>query len=59
MYFEIFKNAGLVGAQWRWRLRAANNEKIASGGSYRNKQDCLRAIELLKSTNASTPVKEI
>jgi uncharacterized protein YegP (UPF0339 family) len=46
-----------TGGQWRWRLRAANNEIIASGESYRNKQDCLAAIALVKSTNANTPTK--
>jgi uncharacterized protein YegP (UPF0339 family) len=44
--------------QWRWQLLAANNRIIAaSGESYYNKQDCLSAIQLVKSsTNA--PVKE-
>ncbi len=61
MYFEIYQQTqGLIsstGGQWRWRLRAANNEIIASGESYRNKQDCLAAIALVKSTNANTPTK--
>lgn len=45
--------------QWRWRLRSGNNEPIASGEAYKNKADCLKAINLLKSTDASTPVKEV
>ena len=42
--------------EWRWRLRAANNEIIAHGESYKNKADCLHAIDLVKSTDADTPV---
>ncbi len=40
--------------EWRWRLKAANNEIIAvSGEGYRNKADCLHGIDLVKSsTNA-------
>ncbi len=61
MYFEICQQTqGLMsstGGQWRWRLRAANNEIIASGESYRNKQDCLAAIALVKSANTNTPTK--
>ena len=69
MYFEIYKEstgigAGLLagvkapGQQWRWRLRAGNNEIIANGEGYNNRQDCLHAVNLLKSTDATTPVKE-
>lgn len=59
MYFQIYQEgSGLLSIQWRWRLRAANHEIIASGEGYHNKQDCQHAINLLKSTNASTPVKE-
>jgi uncharacterized protein YegP (UPF0339 family) len=44
---------------WRWRLRAANNRTIAdSGESYYNKQDCLAAINLVKSSG-NAPVYEI
>lgn len=61
MHFEIYQQTqGLIsssGGQWRWRLRAANNEIIASGESYRNKQDCLAAIALVKNTNTSTPTR--
>ena len=63
MYFEIYQEKqGLISVtsgQWRWRLRAANNEPIASGESYRNKQDCLAAIALVKNTNSQTPVRGV
>jgi len=35
---------------WRWRLVAANNEIVASGEGYHNKDDCLHAINLLKAS---------
>lgn len=63
MYFEIYQDSrGLISAisgQWRWRLKAANKEIIASGESYRNKQDCLAAIALVMNTNSQTPVRSV
>lgn len=61
MYFEIYQDsAGLsvLSGQWRWRLKSDNHETIASGESYINKQDCLHAVELIISTNQSTPIKD-
>ena len=55
MYFEIYQS----GTQWRWRLRSANHEIIASGEGYNNKQDCEHAVALLKQTNAATPVRYV
>lgn len=44
--------------EWRWQLLAANKRIIAdSGEGYRNKQDCLHAIELVKDAK-DAPVKE-
>lgn len=54
MYFEIYPS----GLQWRWRLKAANHQIIASGEAYTNKADCLHAIDLMKQTTAATPVYE-
>lgn len=66
MKFEIYKeplklsslSISPTAGQWRWRLRAANGEAIASGESYHNKQDCLHAIDLIKETTVLTPVVE-
>ena len=56
MYFKIYKD---VGGYWRWTLYSANNKKIAdSGESYYNKTDAESGINLVKSTNYTTPVKE-
>ncbi|EXF93988.1 hypothetical protein HK44_010190 [Pseudomonas fluorescens HK44] len=63
MYFEIYRQSRgtpLTGkGQWRWRLRAANHETVASGESYINKADCLHVIGLIKSVHNETSVKEI
>lgn len=68
MYFEIYQQGagnalaaafGTGSGDWRWRLRAANHEPIASGEGYRNKADCLRAIDLLRSTSSTTPIREL
>jgi|GEM_PF-287572 len=67
MRFEIYREGGgllgnaLLGmgtkGQYRWRLRSSgNNEIIASGEDYVNKADCQHAINLVKGTNALTPV---
>lgn len=56
MYFKLYKDSA---SQWRWTLYAANHKKIAdSGEGYNNKADCESGIDLVKSTDGSTPVKE-
>lgn len=52
MYFQKYRE----NVYWRWRLKGANHEIIASGESYVNERDCDHAINLVKGTNASTPV---
>lgn len=53
MSYHIYKDR--VG-EYRWRLRAGNNRIIAdSGEGYRNKADCIAAINLVKSSH-SAPV---
>lgn len=69
MHFEIYRaGPGIVGGirgllssqgEWRWRLKAANHEIIASGEGYTNKVDCIHAVDLLKSTTNATPVSEV
>jgi len=54
--FFIFKS---INGQWRWRFYALNNKIIAeSGESYFNKEDAIKAINLLKQ-NCSTAQVEI
>ena len=57
MKFELFKDNK---SEWRWHLKADNGEPIAdSAEGYKNKLDCEHGIDLVKSTNASTPVAEV
>lgn len=50
MKFEIYKD---VAGYWRWRLKAANAQVIASGEGYVNKVDCERAVALVKSSSTA------
>ena len=67
MYFEVYpteeqEGPGLLASlvpRWRWRLKADNNETIASGEAYNSKQSCLHAVELIRATTKDTPVKEV
>lgn len=53
MKFVLYKS----GSQYYWTLYASNNRKIADGSEgYWNKADALAGINLVKSTNSSTPV---
>lgn len=52
MTFEYYKS----GKQWRWRLKAGNNEIVATGEAYRNKKDCVKAISLIKSGAADAGI---
>jgi uncharacterized protein len=54
MYFQKYRDAG----QWRWRLRGANHEIIASGESYTTEQNCDHAISLVKGSH-SAPVRTV
>jgi uncharacterized protein YegP (UPF0339 family) len=55
--FQIFKDAR---GEFRWRLRAGNNEIIAtSGEGYKAKVDCEHGIELVKRDGPSAPVEDV
>jgi uncharacterized protein YegP (UPF0339 family) len=46
--FRVYEDAA---GEWRWRLVAGNERIIAdSGEGYRDKQDCLHGIELVKDS---------
>ena len=52
MYFVVYKDAQ---GYWRWRLKSANHEIVASGEAYATKGGCEHAIALVKSAwNAPT-----
>jgi uncharacterized protein YegP (UPF0339 family) len=49
LYFQYWHDK-TPAKQWRWHLRAGNNEIIAQGEAYKNEQDCLYAISLVKAS---------
>lgn len=56
MKFEMYKDPS---GQYRWRLKASNGEIIAHGEAYRNRQDCIHAVNLVMDTNRNTPFVEV
>lgn len=56
MRFELYKDGN---GQWRWRLKAANGEIVASGESYVRRDDCCKAVGLIMDTTRSTPFHEV
>jgi uncharacterized protein YegP (UPF0339 family) len=53
--FHVYKDKA---GEWRWHLKAANGRVVAdSGEGYRDRGDCIHAIELVRSLNKA-PVKE-
>ena len=52
--FEVYKDRA---GQFRWRLRSMNKQILAtSGEGYKEKRDCLSAIESVKRAAAEAPV---
>lgn len=56
MRFEMYKDPS---GQYRWRLKAANGEIIASGEAYKNKADCQKVVGMVMDTNRQTPFVEV
>jgi uncharacterized protein YegP (UPF0339 family) len=55
--FEIYKDAK---EEYRWRLKAANGQIIAtSGQGYKAKADCRHGIELIQEGAAKAKVEEV
>lgn len=52
MKFELYQD---LFEQWRWRLKAANGQILASGESYYNRADCITAVNLVMCTTRQTP----
>ena len=54
--YEIYKDTA---GEYRWRYWSNNGNKIAdSAEGYIQKSDCQRGIDIMKATNANTPVKD-
>ena len=55
--FEVYKDKG---GEFRWRLRAANSQVIAtSGQGYKEKRGCLEGIESVQKHAPSAKVEEV
>lgn len=55
MKFKVYKDRR---GEWRWRLLAANNRKIAdSGEGYLNQSDALDAIKLVCAADENTKIE--
>ena len=50
MKFEIYQDTARY---WRWRLKAANGEVIASGEAYTTKSNCEYAVSLVKQSGTA------
>ena len=48
MKFQIYLDTQ---KQFRWRLKSANNEPLASGEGYTTKENCMKAISLVQSSS--------
>ena len=52
--FEVYKDKA---EEWRWRFRASNSKIIAdSGEGYKEKDDCLHGIELVKKETPNAKI---
>ena len=57
MKFQVFEDKA---GEYRWRLRANNNQIIASSAEgYVNKSDAFHGIDLVKAVNPATSVEDI
>jgi uncharacterized protein YegP (UPF0339 family) len=54
--FEIYQNKG---GEYRFRLKAANGQIIATGQGYTTKKACLNGIESVKKNAPSADTVEV
>ena len=54
--FEIYKDKS---GGYRFRLKAANNEVIAQGESYKAKTSCMKGIESVKRNAPKAKVEDL
>lgn len=56
MRYEVFPD---VGGGWRWRLRSANNEIVATGESYTRRADAYKAVYMLAAPDTDPTIKDV
>lgn len=54
--FEVYTDKA---GKYRFRLKAANGEIIATGEAYSSKAACLNGIESVKKNAPAAPVEEV
>ncbi len=54
--FEVYKDAK---GEYRFRLKAANGEVIATGEGYSSKNACLNGVESVKKNAPNAEIVEI
>jgi hypothetical protein len=54
--FQVYKDKS---GEWRWRLRADNNEPVAdSNEGYKAKADCRAAVDLVKRLAPTAAIED-
>jgi len=57
-YFQLYRSR--FKREWRWRFKAANHRIVAtSGEGYKNRQDCLDAIEIVRKSSPGAGLEEV
>ena len=46
----------MAGGDWRWRLKRADDQVVASGEGYPTRSECERAVAKLKQDVEAAPV---
>ena len=54
--FQIFQDDS---GEYRWRLRADNNEIVAASEDYTNKSNCKHGIDVVKKLAKSAKVEDL
>ena len=54
--FQIYKDKA---GEYRWRLRANNNEIVASSEGYTNKSNCQHGIDVIKKLAPKAEVEDL
>lgn len=53
--FELLKR-GWLKQKWYFRIISVNNKVLASSENYFNKEDCMKAIKLIKEQSQTAPI---
>jgi len=54
--FEVYKDHA---GKFRWRLKASNEQEIASGQGYESKEGCMKGVESVKHNAATAKIIDL